>query len=177
MLKFSSSALLMVLAIGVGSQSVMAQEDMVSSEQPVKKVIHSMNGSSGFVFNKLKGVSEVKSQGFDLLIVDSSKDVSESQLKEIQDQIEKGIAVVIDAGAGTGTAKKVSEDLIGFGIDSEAIMIVKSTDSKGGYVVTPITSATKPANTGTANAQLDSSDVTNKQGTAVSNTISDIFGI
>ncbi|SNQ28261.1 hypothetical protein [Acinetobacter apis] len=188
MLKLSRCFLVLALAMGLGSQSVLAASHQEVAPAASKKVIFPMNGASGFVFQKLKPVSTINSLMYDMIIVDSSRELTSSQIKQLQAYLDKGIAIVIDAKEGATTAQKVAEDLVGFGLNSNAIMIEKNRGSAGGYNVTPITAAQPKPKTvsnlnmnttkvASADSMLQSSKVVNKEEAPVSNTVNDIFGL
>lgn len=172
MIKLNRVAML-AIALVLGNAVAFADDtpkDIIDYDaKPAHKVIYPVNGQTGFVFNKLNQVFKSNTQGYDTIIVDSSTALSAAQITEIQKYLEQGITIIIDAKAGMGTAQAVAQKIAGFSINSEAIMIKKSTDSKGGYDVTPIAS----------NAYGSKAAATDSTSTAehVSNTIDDVFGL
>lgn len=166
MKKFSRGALLACTLI-LGSASAFAENMVDYDGKPEQKIIYAVNGKSGFVFNKLSQVFKTSSKGYNTIIVDSSVSPSTKQIQQLQSYLEQGVTIIIDAKAGMGTAQAVAQKVAGFSINAEAIMIKKSTDSKGGYDVTPVSSNVY----GMKTASLDDS------GTHVSNTVNDVFGL
>lgn len=172
-MKGIKNLLLSALSVLFISPTVFAA-DKVAYGQPTAQTIYTMNGTSGFVFNRLKAVSKVNSQGYDMLIVDSSSALSSNQMSQLENYLDKGGVVVIDAKAGTATAQGVAKSITNFSLSSEAIMITKSNQSQGGYNVTPISSNAQS----NANATLSSSKIATTSGNPqVSNTINDVFGL
>lgn len=166
MFKLNKTVLVLVSVMLLGNSAVFA-EDMVDYDgKPEQKVIYAVNGKSGFVFNKLSQAFKVSSSGYNTIIVDSSAPLSNTQVSQIQKYLDQGITVIVDAKAGMGTAQAVAQKIAGFSVNSEAIMIKKSTDSSGGYDVTPVSS-----NVYGSKASTDGSD------TKVSNTVDDVFGL
>lgn len=142
-------------------------EDMVDYDgKPAQKVIYAVNGKSGFVFNKLNQVFKTSSKGYDTIIVDSSTMPSNTQISQIKSYLDQGITVIIDAKAGMGTAQAVAQKIAGFSINSEAIMIEKSTN--GGYDVTPVSSNIYGSKATTSDTDSDA---------RVANTVDDVFGL
>lgn len=164
MIKFNRKVILFISSLVFASTSVFA-EDMIDYDgKPEQKIIYPVNGNSGFVFNKLKSVFPVKSQGYDTIVVDSSSMPSNSQIKQLQAYLNQGVTLIIDAKAGMGTAQAVAQKVAGFSINSEAIMIEKSND--GGYDLTPVSSNIY----GSKAATTDSDS-------KVANTVDDVFGL
>lgn len=180
MIRFNRYFLILGLILGLGSQATFAANDQNEVSEPSKKVIYPMNGGSGFVFQQLKSVSDINSLAYDMMIVDSSRALSDAQMKQVQAALEKGLQVVIDGKDGAGTAQKVVEKLVGFGIKADAIMVVKNDSSKGGYNVTPITYvAPKPAakNKKAVDSTFENSKAVDSNEEVTSNTVNDIFGL
>lgn len=149
--------------------TVFAEDVIHYDAKPAQKVIYPVNGQTGFVFNKLNQVFKSSTHGYNTIIVDSSTALSAAQITEIQKYLEQGITIIIDAKAGSSTAQAVAQKIAGFSINSEAIMINKSVDSKGGYDVTPISSNAYSSKLGIT----DSSSAVEH----VSNSIDDVFGL
>ncbi|WEV48424.1 hypothetical protein OZX61_09085 [Acinetobacter sp. ESL0695] len=166
MFKLNKTVLVLVSAMLLGNTAAFA-EDMIDYDgKPEQKVIYPVNGKSGFVFNKLSQAFKTSTTGYNTIIVDSSTMPSSAQISQIKSYLDQGITVIIDAKAGMGTAQAVAQKVAGFSINSEAIMIKKSTDSNGGYDVTPVSS-----NVYGVQASLDDS------GEKVSNTVDAVFGL
>lgn len=162
----NKAILLLVCSLVLGNTAAFA-EDMIDYDgKPEQKVIYPVNGKSGFVFNKLSQAFKTSTTGYNTIIVDSSTMPSSAQISQIKSYLDQGITVIIDAKAGMGTAQAVAQKVAGFSINSEAIMIKKSTDSNGGYDVTPVSS-----NVYGVQASLDDS------GEKVSNTVDAVFGL
>ncbi|MCF9033345.1 hypothetical protein [Acinetobacter nectaris] len=165
MIKFNRKVILFISSLVFASTSVFA-EDMIDYDgKPEQKIIYPVNGNSGFVFNKLKSVFPVKSQGYNTIIVDSSSMPSAAQIKQLQAYLNQGVTLVIDAKASMGTAQAVAQKIAGFSVNSEAIMI---KSSNGGYDVTPVSS-----NIYESKATATDSDTSSR----VANTVDDVFGL
>lgn len=179
MIKLNRCLFALTLVLGLGTQSTFAANAESEMTSPAKQVIYPINGGSGFVFKQLKSVSDVNSLAYDMIIVDSSRALSKGQIKQVQDSLEKGIPVVIDAKKGESTAKKLAEDLVGFGITADALMVVKNESSKGGYNITPIDHVEPVASKGkkTKNSTFENSKVVDKGEEITSNTVNNIFGL
>lgn len=166
LLKKSKITLILVSAFLLGSTTTFA-EDLVNYDgKPAQKIIYPINGKSGFVFNQLSQVFTVNSQGYNTIIVDSSTALSNAQISQIKSALEQGITIIIDAKAQMGTAQAVAQKIAGFSVNAEAIVIKKSTDSSGGYDVTPVSSAYNSSKTSTDDGT-----------TRVSNTVNNVFGL
>ncbi|MEB5475641.1 hypothetical protein [Acinetobacter pollinis] len=166
MFKLNKAVLVLVSAMILGNTAAFA-EDMVNYDgKPAQKVIYAVNGKSGFVFNKLNQVFKTSSKGYDTIIVDSSTMPSNTQISQIKSYLDQGITVIIDAKAGMGTAQAVAQKIAGFSINSEAIMIEKSTS--GGYDVTPVSSNIYGSKATTSDTDSDA---------RVANTVDDVFGL
>lgn len=164
MIKFARNILLSTLSLLVISPSIFAADE-VPYGQPDKRVIYTMNGTSGFVFNQIKPVSQINSQGYEMIFVDSSVNLSKSQINQLQNYLNQGGTIIVDAKAGTATAQNVAKSIAGFSINSEAIMISKSSQPQGGYNVTPISSAAFGSKASTGGDAK------------VANTVNDVFGL
>ncbi|ESK40001.1 hypothetical protein P256_00440 [Acinetobacter nectaris CIP 110549] len=167
MFKINKLALILASTLALGSTATFADDLIDYDGKPEQKVIYPVNGKSGFVFNKLSQVFKTSSQGYNTIIVDSSNSLSSYQVSQIKNYLEQGVTIIIDAKAGMGTAQAVAQKIAGFSVNSEAIMIKKSSGSAGGYDVTPVSSSV-----------YSDSKASMSDGSAhVSNTVDDVFGL
>ena len=173
MKKAISLALALSSIATVNMNSALAAGSNTAFGSTQKPTLLTVGSTDGFVLKKLKKSTTITTAGkFDMLDIGSSSTITEAQKKQAIDAVNKNLVVIIDGPPGNKSAAKAANDIFGFSIDAEAVVIKKSTDNNG-YSMTPID------NTSSIYEQSLRSDSNNstKNNPITNNTVENIFGI
>ena len=166
-------ALALFSIVTVSINSALAEGNNVAFGSTKKPTLLTVGSTDGFVLNKLrKSTIKTTTGKFDMLDIGSSSTITEAQKKQAIDAVNKNLVVIIDGPTGNKSVAKAANDIFGFSIDAEAVVVKKSTDNNG-YSMTPIN------NTSLIYEQSLRSDGDNstKNNSITNNTVENIFGI
>lgn len=183
MKKAISLALALSSIATVNMNSALAAGSNTAFGSTQKPTLLTVGSTDGFVLKKLKKSTTITTAGkFDMLDIGSSSTITEAQKKQAIDAVNKNLMVIIDGPPGNKSVAKAANDIFGFSIDAEAVVVKKSIDNNG-YSVTPIDNTSiiyeKSLRDAGDNSITNSLIAKNTiiKNTITNNTVENIFGI